>query len=118
MKISELQALIYSKNFCTNDVTKCILGLNDVEVEIFCDIMEKECDVMELARKTKKSRATVQRVIINLMHLGIIGRRSKNTKRGRKYVYFAIDNKKLKEILTTRVDEYCRLLKKMVDLMK
>lgn len=118
MKISELQSLVYSGNFCRNDVTKCILGLNDIEVEIFCNIIEKESDVMELAKKTKRSRATVQRAIKNLMFLRIIGRKGINMKRGKKYVYFAISDEKLKEILMARVDEYCRSLKKMVDMIK
>jgi len=118
MQISELQSLIRSGKFCRNDVMTCIFGLNDVDVKIFCSIVEKESDVMELARKIKKDRTTVQRVIKNLIALGIVGRKSINSRRGRKYVYFAITSEKLKEILTAKIDEYCKTLKEMVNLIK
>ena len=118
MQISELQSLIHSGKFCKNDVMKCIFGLNDVEVKIFCNIVEKDSDVMELARKIKRDRATVQRVIRNLIALGIAGRKGMNMKRGRKYVYFAVTSEALKEILTARIDEYCKSLKNMVNLIK
>jgi len=97
---------------------RCIFGLNDIEIKIFCSIMEKESDIMELAKKVKRNRATVQRVIKNLIAIGIVGRKGLNSKRGRKYVYFAITSDKLKEILAARIDEYCKSLKNMVNLIK
>ncbi len=118
MQISELQSLIHSGKFCKDDVMKCIFSLNDVEVKIFCAIAENDSDVIELTKKIKKDRATVQRIIKNLIALGIVGRKGLNMKRGRKYVYFAITNEKLKEILTTRIDEYCKSLMNMVNLIK
>ncbi len=118
MQISELQSLIHSEKFCKDDIMKCIFGLNDVEVKIFCAIAEKDSDVIDLTKKIKKDRATVQRIIKNLIALGIVGRKGLNMKRGRKYVYFAITNETLKKILMARIEEYCMSLKKMANLIK
>jgi len=118
MQISELQSLINSKKICKEDVMSCIFGLNDVEVKIFCCIIEKESDIIELAKKVKRNRVTVQRGIKNLIAIGIVGRKGLNLRRGRKYVYFAITKDKMKEILTARINEYCKSLKNMVNLIK
>ncbi|MDI6730863.1 MAG: helix-turn-helix domain-containing protein [Candidatus Altarchaeum sp.] len=118
MQISKLHSLIHSGKFCKDDVMKCIFGLNDVEVKIFCAIVEKDSDVIDLTKKIKKDRATVQRAIKNLVALEIVGRKGLNMKRGRKYVYFAITNETLKKILMARIGEYCKSLKKMVNLIK
>lgn len=118
MQISELQSIIHSGKFCKNNIMKCTFDLNEIEVKIFCNIVEKESDVKDLARKIRRDRTTVQRSIKNLIAIGIVGRKSITMKRGRKYVYFAITNEKLKEIFTARIDEYCRALKKMVDLIR
>ncbi len=118
MQISELNSLINSGKICKNDVMKCIFGLNDIEVEIFCNISKEGVDVKYLMKKVKRDRTTVQRCLKSLIALGIVSRKGLNLKRGRKYVYFSIPNEKLREIFITKINEYCESLKKMINLIK
>jgi len=118
MQISELHSLICSEKFCKNDVIKCILGLNDIEIKIFCNISNDGVDVKYLMKKVKRDRTTVQRCLKNLIASGIVSRKSLNLRRGRKFVYFPVSDEKLNEILITRINEYSESLKKIINLIK
>ncbi|PKP54654.1 MAG: hypothetical protein CVT90_00135 [Candidatus Altiarchaeales archaeon HGW-Altiarchaeales-3] len=117
MKLSELKSQSQSVDVCKNDILKCILGLSDLDVTVFCALKGKNCDIVELSGKVKRDRSSVQRSVKNLITAGLLSRHGVNMKRGRKYIYSTITTEKLKEMLNFQIDELCGKLKAQVKIM-
>ncbi|ODS35476.1 hypothetical protein BEH94_06545 [Candidatus Altiarchaeales archaeon WOR_SM1_SCG] len=118
MKLSEIKSLTQSTDFCSSNILKCILGITDLDVAVFCKIGDGNCDIMEVAERVGRDRSSVQRSLKNLIAVGLISRQSVSMSRGRKYVYSAITKERLKDILISRIEKYCNILKEQVRVME
>jgi len=118
MKLSEIKSLTQSTDFCSSNILKCILGITDLDVAVFCKIGDGNCDIMEIAERVERDRSSVQRSLKNLIAVGLVSRQSVSMSRGRKYVYSAINTEKLKGILISRIEKYCNILKEQVRVME
>ena len=118
MELSEIKSLTQSKDFCSSNILKVVLGITELDVAVFCKLGEEDCDIKKIAQKVKRDRSSVQRSLKNLIAAGLVSRQSISMRRGRKYTYTAITMGKLKEILISRIEKYCSILKEQVRIME
>jgi len=107
------------KIFKSANLFKCILGLNEIETNVFSYLLKNEnVSTIELARAFDKDRSSIQRALQNLNDMNVIERKSmslkdyvqqkgvdETNKRGYLYVYGAKDLQLIKV-------EFRELLKK------
>ena len=117
MKLKEIRSFAQMENFCGSDVLSCILGLSGLEAKIFGLLTEKELEISAVARKINRDRTTVQRIVKNLIAIGIVSRRSVALKRGRKFIYRAISREKIKEKLLSELNSFYEKVKWQIDMM-
>ena len=86
MKLKEFRSQIISKDINIRDVMKCTLGLRDLEIDAYFELIRKPMKVNELAKQLERNRSTIQRVVTNLIAYGLAHRRVK-TVRGGGYFY-------------------------------
>lgn len=99
---------------CGDDVLCSILGLRELQSEVYWLLTEKDMEVPEISKSVKRDRSTVQRVVQDLISLGLVTRKPKSMKKGRKYVYKSISTQKLKQKLNHELDAYYKKVKKEI----
>lgn len=115
MKLKEIRSFSQMENFCRRDVLSCVLGLSELEAKIFDLLTEEELGVAEIAKKVDRDRSTVQRIVKNLIAIGIVSRRSVALKRGRKFVYKAIKKEKIKQKLLSELNSFYERVKLQIE---
>ena len=114
------------KIFKSGNLFRCILGLNEIETNVFSYLLKNDnTSTMELARQLDKDRSSIQRALQNLNDLNVIDRKSmslkdyvqqkgvdESNKRGYLYVYGAKDLKIIKQEFRELLN---RWYKKMTD---
>ena len=108
------------KVFKSGKLFKCILGLNVIESNVFSYLLKHDnVTTMELTGVFKKDRSSIQRALMQLSDLDIIGKRSmslkefseklgkgETNKRGYLYVYGAKDLETIKDQLRGLLDKW------------
>jgi predicted transcriptional regulator len=102
------------EDICGDDVLCSILGLRELQTRIYWLLVEKDMEISEIAGAVERDRSSVQRAVNDLISLGLVTRRPKPMKRGRKYVYKGISKQKLKQKLNHELDTYYRKVKKEI----
>jgi len=114
----QLKGMLEEKKiFKSANLFKCILGLNEIETNVFSYLLKNDnTSTIELASALEKDRSSIQRALQNLNDLNVIERRSmslkdfveqkgddESNKRGYLYVYGAKDlqiiKKEFRELL-------------------
>ncbi|MFB6088398.1 MAG: helix-turn-helix domain-containing protein [Candidatus Aenigmatarchaeota archaeon] len=92
------------------ELLKVIYNLSSSEVEVLyylCENSKKR--VKGVAKSLKRDRSTIQRILNNLLSVGLIKRRSKtyeDNRKGRYYTYSIISKEKLKDKIKERVENW------------
>ncbi|MCS4541108.1 MAG: MarR family transcriptional regulator [Euryarchaeota archaeon] len=102
----EFRSLLVSKCISVNDIIKCLLCIGDTEIQILEILKKREATVEEIAEKLKINRSTAQRCLQTLVATGLIFRKSTTEIKGRKFIYRAISERELKEILKNTAEQW------------
>jgi predicted transcriptional regulator len=112
--------------FSCTKLFKCIIGLNDLESNVFSYILNHDdVTTMKLTEEFNKDRSSIQRALIKLNDLDIIEKRSislkeylgeeETTKRGYLYIYGAKDLSMIKRQLKDLLDRWYESMSGYID---
>lgn len=112
-------------DFKHEDITKCILGLKNIDIDAYKLLVAKGSMTAEhLGELLNRERSTAYRSLQSLMGCGLVHRETKTISTGGYYYeYIALDPCKMKEIVLKNIDEWYNKMKKHVaeidkDIMK
>ncbi len=93
------------------EVFNCSFNLNTTEYLVLRELLRSKTpkSVLQLAKKLKKDRTTIQKAIANLLKENLIKRKQLNLEKGGYfYLYFIEDKNKLKNTLIKNLDLWYR----------
>jgi len=94
------------KKFTIEDLMRCILGLQEIEIRVYFDLLENgEGSVLEIAERVNRDRTTVQKALRSLTNCGLVDRRKVTEKVGYKYIYNAVDLDRVSDIIEELLDD-------------
>lgn len=126
----QLKGMLEEKKiFKSQNLFKCILGLNAIETNVFSYLLKNDnASTMELARALEKDRSSVQRALQNLNDLNVIERKSMSlkdyvqkkgnedsSKRGYLYVYGAKELQVIKKEFRELLNRWYRKMTDYID---
>ncbi len=126
----QLKGMLEEKKiFKSGNLFKCILGLNEIETNVFSYLLKNDnASTMELAKALEKDRSSIQRALQNLYDLNVIDRKSmslkdyvqqkgtdETNKRGYLYVYGAKDLKTIKKEFRDLLNRWYRKMTDYID---
>ncbi|AIJ04899.1 transcriptional regulator, TrmB family [Methanocaldococcus bathoardescens] len=101
------------KKFTIEDLMRCILGLQEIEIKVYFDLLENgEGSVLEIAERVNRDRTTVQKALRSLMNCGLVSRKKVTEKVGYKYIYNAVELDKVSDIIEELLDDWYQNVKK------
>jgi predicted transcriptional regulator len=104
------------KKFTIEDLMRCILGLQEIEIRVYFDLLENgEGSVLEIAERVNRDRTTVQKALRSLMNCGLVSRKKVTEKVGYKYIYNAVDLDKVSDIIEELLDDWYQNVKKWLN---
>ena len=117
------------KIFKSGNLFRCILGLNEIETNVFSYLLKNDnTSTMDLARELDKDRSSIQRALQNLNDLNVIDRKSmslkdyvqqngidESNKRGYLYVYAAKDLKIIKQEFRELLNRWYQKMTNYID---
>lgn len=127
---TQLKSMLEEKKiFKSGNLFKCILGLNELESNVFSFLLKNEhVTTIELANILEKDRSSIQRSLQNLIELKMIKRESmsskdftnlrgneESNKRGYLYVYTAEDLEYIKHKFTELLEQWYSSMLKYID---
>jgi len=126
----QLKGMLEEKKiFKSGNLFRCILGLNEIETNVFSYLLKNDnTSTMELARELEKDRSSIQRALQNLNDLNVIDRNSmslkdyiqqkgvdESNKRGYLYVYSAKDLKIIKQEFRELLNKWYQKMTDYID---
>ena len=126
----QLKVILEEKKiFKSGNLFRCILGLNEIESNVFTYLLKNEnVSTMELTEILGKDRSSIQRALQDLLDLRVIKRYSlslkeycelkgieDNNKRGYLYVYKAKDLNKVKVQFRDLLDKWYSSMVNYID---
>ncbi len=127
----QLKTILEEKKiFKSGNLFRCILGLNDIESNVFTYLLKNDnVSTMELTEILNKDRSSIQRALKDLLDLRVIKRYSlslkeycelkgiadNNNKRGYLYVYKAKDLNKVKVQFRDLLDKWYSSMVNYID---
>ncbi|TFF85410.1 MAG: hypothetical protein EU518_01195 [Promethearchaeota archaeon] len=115
--------------FKSNKLFHCILGLNDLETEVFAYLLNHEnVGTSELTKVFGMDRSSLQRALQSLYDMNLINRESmslkkysrlknlkQTKKRGYLYIYNAYEVKEIKKRMTFLLEKWYESMSKYID---
>ncbi|MFB6076156.1 MAG: helix-turn-helix domain-containing protein [Candidatus Aenigmatarchaeota archaeon] len=92
------------------ELLKVIYNLSSSEVEVLyhlCGNSRKRVNI--IAKSLNRDRSTIQRILNNLLSVGLVKRKTNtydNNKKGRYYTYSTIDKKDLKNRIRKKIEDW------------
>jgi predicted transcriptional regulator len=126
----QLKGMLEEKKiFKSGNLFRCILGLNEIETNVFSYLLKNDnASTMDLAKAFEKDRSSVQRALQNLYDLNVIERKSMSlkdyvqqkgtdeaNKRGYLYVYGAKDLNAIKKEFRELLNRWYRKMTDYID---
>ncbi len=106
------------KSINQEDMFKCSFGLNKTEYNVLVFLFEqnKPLIALDIAKKMKLERTTVQKAVKNLVEKDLIRRNQENLAKGGYSFLYEVDNKKgIKYKLRKVVSEWNKKVEKFID---
>ncbi|MBS7644145.1 helix-turn-helix domain-containing protein [Candidatus Bathyarchaeota archaeon] len=99
------------------DLARCALGLQEVELSAYLTLLKGgPMTVKDLAKKTRRSRPTAQRILGNLVGKGLAHRKERIIDRGGYFfVYEATPAERVKKLIRDIVEEWYRKMEDTLD---
>jgi len=127
---TQLKSILEEKKiFKSGNLFKCILGLNELESNVFSYLLKHEhVTTVELANVLEKDRSSIQRSLQNLIEMKMIKREAKSlkdftnskgyeesNKRGYLYVYTAKEIEYIKNKFTDLLEQWYHSMLKYIN---
>ncbi|BAP60206.1 MAG: hypothetical protein PWP15_1300 [Methanothermococcus sp.] len=95
------------QKFTIEDLMRCILGLQEIEIRIYFELLNlEEAPVNEIAKKIGRDRTTVQKGLRSLINCGLVEREKVTETFGYKYIYRPVEFEKVKDIMEKLLDDW------------
>jgi predicted transcriptional regulator len=111
----EARSIICASEPRAEQVMQCLLGIRDLEIEAYFELLKEPATPQDLADRMGRSRSLVQRALQNLVSYGLAHRTSLKKTRGRAYEYSAVSKKETKRILKAAFREWARAVETAID---
>lgn len=95
-------------------VIQCLLGIRELETEVYFALLEEPGTPNELSGRLGKSRSLIQRALQNLLGFGLAYRKPVRGKRGRAYEYAAVSKAETKKIMTQALKKWAGAIEKTI----
>lgn len=94
---------------------QCLLGIRDLEVEVYFALLKKPYTPQQLSKKLGKSRSLVQRSLQSMVGYGLAYRKAVRRLRGRAYEYAAVPKSEAKKIMLEAFRKWSKAVKESID---
>lgn len=111
----EARSLICSSEPNVEFVMQCLLGVRELETDLYFSLLENPGSPIDLSERLGKSRSLVQRGLQNLVGYGLAHRTVVKKLRGRAYEYHAVPKEKAKEQLKKAVDQWIEAVTEAIE---
>ncbi|MCL5067235.1 MAG: hypothetical protein M1368_02635 [Thaumarchaeota archaeon] len=110
-------SILAKRNATCEDLLICMYNLNPMESHTFYQLARiGSSTVDDLSTTLKRDRSTIHRALSKLVSIGLCYKETKTLKDGGYYhVYTSTEPSNIKRELSTKVQDLCRSLEKMVD---
>lgn len=115
MNMFEARSLVCSKDVTVEQVMQCLLGVRELEIEVYSSILQKPGTPDEIAKRVGKSRSLVQRALQNLVGLGMAHRKPLKRTRGRAFEYDAVQKGEVKKSLKEALASWSKSIGTAID---
>ena len=108
-----------SKNFCCDDVIKCIFDFNNLDFNVYKKLKEDgESTAQDLSKKLNKERSTVYRSLQKLTKCGLcIKKTNKIDSGGIYHTYKSVESELIKKKIESCLDEWYKLMKETIKVL-
>ncbi|KUO85754.1 MAG: helix-turn-helix domain-containing protein [Caldivirga sp.] len=119
-KLGEADVEDLVKNVDLKYILRCVLKLSSTDVSIYHTLLGNDGNdpltVSEISTIVRKSRSTVEKSLMKLIQLGLVGRRAVLTRRGGyTYVYYALPIDHVKQRLLQLVASYYNIARELIE---
>jgi predicted transcriptional regulator len=117
MVLEEMRSHLAATRIELKDLARCALGLQEVELSAYLTLLKSgPMTVKDLAKKTRRSRPTAQRILGNLVSKGLAHRRERIIDRGGYFfIYEATPTERVKKLIRDIVEEWYRKMEEALD---
>jgi predicted transcriptional regulator len=115
MNMFEARSLMCSKDVTVEQVMHCLLGVRELEIEVYSFLLQKPGTPDEIAKRLGKSRSLVQRALQNLLGFGMAYRKPVKRTRGRAFEYEAVPKEEVKELLRKSLASWTKSVGASID---
>jgi predicted transcriptional regulator len=104
--MADICSIVNSSNFSGKELLSCMFSLSPIESEVFVKINKKPLTVLDLSKAIKRDRSTTQRILKSLTDRELVYREAEpNKKGGHYYLYKTTNSKKVKEMISERIEK-------------
>ncbi len=111
----EARSLICAGDQSIDFVMQCLLGIRELETELYFALLEQPGTPNELSERLGKSRSLIQRVLQNLVGFGLAYRKPVRRARGRAYEYAAVPKDEAKKIMRKALNKWTETIDKAIE---
>jgi predicted transcriptional regulator len=115
MNMFESRSLMCSKDVTVEQVMQCLLGVRELEIEIYSSLLKEPGTPDEIAKRVNKSRSLVQRALQNLVGFGMAYRKPVKRTRGRAFEYAAVTKEEVRKSLRKAFKSWSKSIGKAID---
>jgi predicted transcriptional regulator len=115
MNMFEARSIACSDDVNVEQVMQCLLGLRELEIEVYYSLLEKPGTPGEVAKSVKRSRSLVQRSLQNLVGFGMAHRKSMRRARGRAFEYSAVPKEEAKKMMRKALKDWSKSVEASID---
>ncbi len=111
----EARSLICSGEDSIEFVMQCLLGIRELEVELYLALLEEPGTPSELSERLGKSRSLIQRALQNLLGFGLAYRKPVRRQRGRAYIYAAVPKEEAKKVMRKALKKWYETVERAIE---
>ncbi|GBE54210.1 MAG TPA: hypothetical protein ENH28_01230 [Euryarchaeota archaeon] len=111
----EAKSIICAHDHSIDFVMQCLLGIREMESDLYFALLEKPGTPNELSDRIEKSRSLIQRALQNLVAFGLAYRKPVRRARGRAYEYAAVSKDDAKKIMRKALKKWTDNIEKAIE---
>lgn len=115
MNMFEARSIACSDDVNAEQVMQCLLGLRELEIEVYYSLLKKPGTPSEVAKDVKRSRSLVQRSLQNLVGFGMAHRKPVRRARGRAFEYAAVPKEDVKKSMRKALKAWSKSVEASID---
>lgn len=111
----EARSLICGGEHNIDFVIQCLLGVRELETEVYLALLEEPGTPNQLSERLGKSRSLIQRALQNLLGFGLAYRKPVRRRRGRAYEYAAVSKEETKKMMGDALKKWSEAIEKTIE---